>query len=687
VADGNPLFARELIRAAVEQGLMTSQGQLLRLSAMPRLPVPVTDLLWRELADLPTPVLDLLELVGQVEPVEIDLLAGVTGQELIEHAQRLDLVRVLTSGRRASLRLTHPLHGELLRQHRRGLTVSQWWRALSRALADTGLRRTGDALRLGRWHLNGVATADASVILRAIGEAAARFDHALVIDLGRAAQDIDAGFPARLAVAEGHAWAGELERAEQLLSELQSQAVEPAEHALAARDRASNLFFGLGRTSAAHEVIETALKKLDDPAWSGELVLLRAGMASCLTRGREAAELGALEQRGGDGDRLWLHSLPARINVLAVLGRTEEALDCARTSTAALQQAAGDFPYLLTTANIAAVEAALLHGEVISAAQIAEAGYRQAAQTRAEGVLGQWALAYGRALLARGQLLRAAERFRQGADLLGTSFSLLGRSGIRECLGGLAIATALAGDANTAAEAVRAADAITVEGCAAPWLSLARAWLPAAHGDLAAAEREALAAARLHAGFGNLAYEACALHLAAMFGGAPAVTDRLDELATGYPAPLRWAYAGHAAGLAAGDPKRLDQTAADFAALGGPLLAAVAASDAALCHADNGDTASAVISGERAHRYAEQSSGYVVLSRPGHPVVPSLTNREREVAYLAVAGLANAQIAAQMVLSVRTIESHLSHIYTKLDCSSRSELATLLALPGETTGG
>jgi DNA-binding CsgD family transcriptional regulator len=207
--------------------------------------------------------------------------------------------------------------------------------------------------------------------------------------------------------------------------------------------------------------------------------------------------------------------------------------------------------------------------------------------------------------------------------------------------------------------------------------------MPAVRGDFATAQREARDAARLHAELGNVAYEATALYLSAIFGAAPAVSGRLDALSSAHAAPLRRGYADHAAGLATRDAKRLDQAAADLALLGAPLLAAIAATDAALCHAEHGDTAKAIASGERARTYAERGDGYVALPRPGNPTVPALTNREREVAQLTMAGLPNAQIAARMVLSVRTIETHLGHVYTKLECSSRTELATLLATPPE----
>ena len=53
----------------------------------------------------------------------------------------------------------------------------------------------------------------------------------------------------------------------------------------------------------------------------------------------------------------------------------------------------------------------------------------------------------------------------------------------------------------------------------------------------------------------------------------------------------------------------------------------------------------------------------------------ALTERELEVIALLAQSLSNADIAERLICSRRTVESHLSHAYTKLGISSRVELA------------
>ncbi len=63
-----------------------------------------------------------------------------------------------------------------------------------------------------------------------------------------------------------------------------------------------------------------------------------------------------------------------------------------------------------------------------------------------------------------------------------------------------------------------------------------------------------------------------------------------------------------------------------------------------------------------------------------------LTPQENAIARLASTGLTNRQIARKLVLSVKTIEYHLSHAYAKLDVSSRAALAAALAGDPEQSG-
>jgi DNA-binding NarL/FixJ family response regulator len=77
------------------------------------------------------------------------------------------------------------------------------------------------------------------------------------------------------------------------------------------------------------------------------------------------------------------------------------------------------------------------------------------------------------------------------------------------------------------------------------------------------------------------------------------------------------------------------------------------------------------------HRVVRPAAG-----APAADPLGPLTAREREISELVAAGRSNREIAAQLVLSTRTIEAHLRTVYAKLGVRTRLELARALDAAG-----
>jgi two-component system response regulator NreC len=75
--------------------------------------------------------------------------------------------------------------------------------------------------------------------------------------------------------------------------------------------------------------------------------------------------------------------------------------------------------------------------------------------------------------------------------------------------------------------------------------------------------------------------------------------------------------------------------------------------------------------------YLQPELGALIAADRGRPRAEDrdgLSDREREVLRLVALGHTNPEIATQLFLSVRTVESHRAHIHQKLRVSTRAEL-------------
>jgi DNA-binding NarL/FixJ family response regulator len=218
-----------------------------------------------------------------------------------------------------------------------------------------------------------------------------------------------------------------------------------------------------------------------------------------------------------------------------------------------------------------------------------------------------------------------------------------------EAVGGLIVVLAESGRATEAA-ALLATDPPDDVALIPRLRAWAEAAVAAATGRTTEAARIALAAARDTFAAGATTTALWYLTDAARWGAPQAAAEQLPPtLAT----PLSQARAAAIRARATNNPAHLQAAAAHHTALG---LAGPAAELTALAH-----------------------------TRGARPGLTALTRRESEVAQLAANGLTDKEIADSLVVSVRTVESHLAAAYRKLGITSRRNLPAALAKPSPTT--
>jgi ATP/maltotriose-dependent transcriptional regulator MalT len=187
--------------------------------------------------------------------------------------------------------------------------------------------------------------------------------------------------------------------------------------------------------------------------------------------------------------------------------------------------------------------------------------------------------------------------------------------------------------------------------------------------------------------------------------GAELAAARTGELAAAQGLPMAAAFADRAAAAVALDGGGAEAAAARARAsaeraeeIGAPVEAALSRMLAGRALAASGDKAAAAAELERAaagfaacgavarRDQAERELGKLGRrphrrTRPGKrdgTGIESLSERELEVARLVVDRKTNAQIASELFLSPKTVETHIRHLFEKLGVSSRVEVARVV---------
>jgi DNA-binding CsgD family transcriptional regulator len=673
---GNALFAREIVLAAQAQGALRMRHGVWHLSGRVPTVGQLGDAIDARLGQLAPDQRPPAELLAVAAPVELAELVDRFGPGPVEELERASVVRVVAAGSRQQVELAHPLYGERMRDAMASMTRR---RVLADHLAwlDTTSTAEGrDAVRRAIWRLEALGTADSSLLMPAARAARYAHDYRSVERLARAVLAEGPSNAARLFLGQALADLGRFEEAEATLAEAQAGAAGDDELVQAVVARLRNFVWGLLRPADAEELARAAQALARSDATRD---VLRAALGWVLVfSDRPAAALEIIEALGTDHRRGGELRVIAEACALVAAGRSEEAAAVARRgreihiATSADVSRPGTH---LATEVFALVEC----GRLAAAFEIGEAGYQVARQQRHPIGLILFTMTLGRAALVAG-VPRTAKRWLAECDALCAKFRFDGPR--RIVLSALATANSWLGEPDLARQAAAELAGLPPFGFMTPEQERGRAWAAVAAGELNAACTILAAAAAEGTRAGHHSSEALLLHDLVRLGRAGDVADRLTELARLGNARLLDAYALHARAAADDDPAALSEAAAALASIGAPLAAAEAATSAAQAWLRRGEPRSAANAQARAAALVERCEGARTPGLSTVAVSVALTRREREIATLAATGTASSAIAADLILSVRTVNNHLQHAYTKLGVTSRRELRAALGLTG-----
>lgn len=670
---GNALFVRHLVEGALEAGTLRQIRGVWQLRGRTAVTSELASLLDSRVDRLPEPVLHALRLLTFCEPLGLDMLSRIVGDEAVDEAETRGLIRVTEDDHRIDVRFNHPLFGEVVRR-RLGMAASRRLRGeLVRALNEQAPTTPAERIRLAELTIDSDQAADISLLVAAARDAIALTNLTLGERLARAAVSRGGGLQASELLARSMLWQGNAADAEETLNLFCPEEMNERELVRWGLARIANLQWSMGDAEGADEVLAMLRARVTDPG----LRLLVDGVASAsLLFENRLAEAVALSENVLADDSASAAAVEWAVFggalALAYMGRGNEVAAVAERGRAAENKVDGFLWYLTAFGE---VHALALAGE------FAAAGKRSAGivQISSAGQYLAWGMAnvlVGTVDVARGRFAETVTRMEETVAAL-TSESAASWSFPARLL--LAQSYCALGRVGPGAKMVaelrtRFGRHVAVFG---PQLRIAEAWLCAAEGNVSSAIDLALDAARCAERSGQRAIEMLALHDAVRFGDESNLS-RLVDIATGVGGRLAAAIAAHAAAVRNRDAVAILAAAHQFEEIGALLSAADAAAQAASAFQARDDRRDTVEAAAVAHRIAAECGGIrtPALDIAAYPL--PLTTREREIANLVAAGLSNREIADRLVVSVRTVEGHLYRACIKLDISDREQLAATI---------
>ncbi|MGE0219777.1 LuxR C-terminal-related transcriptional regulator [Mycolicibacterium sp.] len=669
---GNVLYLRHLLDNEVSAGRITCSAGVWLWDGHPELSPTLADLVGARIARAPRPVREVLDALAVTEPLDSDVLAALTDADALAEAESLGLVTVDAGVRPASVRLAHPLLGEVRR------TGSLQMRRLRGRIATELARKDStdprDLVRRAVLACESDLPPDAGLLLAAATAAMQLMDQRLAEDLAGRAEAAGGGAPASIVAATAITWQDRGEDAESVLARLAERTSGPARAHIALL-RAMNFCAGLGDATAAERELDAAVPA-DDAGAQAIADALRAMID--LVRGHAAAAVQRAERILADGpanDIVRMLAIWAQAGGLGDLGRVDEIGRVAdagylladtspetsqlRLPLAAMQSTAYRLAGELTSPDATTVQ---IRRETVDI-PFQQAGY---------------SFLTGMSAMCRSTLTDAQRALREAVALLdagggGRMMKTLARAW-------LATVTAMAGHGAEARRVLASVQWWDRDPDAHQWDSeraLAQAWVCAAEGVVSEAVSILHRAAAGEAERGRPAWEALLLQTATQFGDH-STAGRLAELAGRVGGPRAGAAAAHAAALAAGSGHGLLDAAGRYEAFGDRLAAADAAAQAVGAYQRCGLRGAAMNASAVARRLATECQGADTPALRGVTTPQPFTERQREIISLAAQGLSNREIADRLTMSVRSVEGHLFRACQRVGANGRDKLITIL---------
>jgi hypothetical protein len=283
---GNTLYLRHLLDNEVNAARMTQRSGVWLWNGRPTLSPTLTELLEARISQVPMPVREVIDALAVAEPLDTALLAAVTDSDALADAEMLGLISVDPSVRPPSVRLAHPLLGEI--QNTSSLRLRRLRGRIATELARKGSTDPRDQIRRAVLTIESDLPPDSELLLSAAAAAMQLLDHRLAETLAERAVAVGGGPWANIARAMAITWQERGSEAEAVLAE-QAEQASGLERTQIAILRAMNFTLILGQIASAERELE--LLPADDESAQAIATALRPLIELVRGHSRTAVEI------------------------------------------------------------------------------------------------------------------------------------------------------------------------------------------------------------------------------------------------------------------------------------------------------------------------------------------------------------------------------------------------------------
>jgi DNA-binding NarL/FixJ family response regulator len=653
---------------------MTQRSGMWLWEGQPRLSPTLAELLESRMAQVTTSVRDVLDALAVAEPLETDVLEEIADTDALVEGESLGLITVDHSVRPASVRLAHPLLGEVRRTS--SLRLQRLRGRIAAELARKGSTDPRDLIRRAVLTIESDLTPDSELLLSSAAAAMNLLDHRLAETLAERAVAVGGGPWAKIAHAMAITWQERGLEAEAVLAE-QAEQSSGFERTQIAILRAMNFTLILGQVASAERELE--LLPADDQNAQQVATALRPLIELVRGHSRKAVEMAFTAQDSCPDNNVakiflaWVFTTG-----LGDLGRIDE-IESAANKGYAVADKSPEAGHLLRRLAFQQTHGYRLGGVLTESDAVTARIRRDTLDVPFEE---SWhRVMAGLSAMSRGALDDAERSLRDALAYLGS-----GGSGRMVKTFGRTWLTTVIAMAGQAIDARREFEAIEwwaedPDACMFdPYRDLAEAWVCAAEGAVSQAISIMRDAAAREMQLDRPAWEVVLLQTATQFGDHTTAA-RLDELAGQVQGPRAATAAAHAAALAAGSGEGLVEACRRYEAFGDRLAAADAAAQAVTVYQKAGLRGAAMSASAIAQRLATECQGAQTPASRAATTSQPFTDRQREIISLAAQGLSNKEIADRLIMSVRSVEGHLFRASQRVGANNRDQLISILQGP------